>query len=93
MRNISQGKLIFLVALFLVIFDNMSFFANVTKVYPLFGNNIYFVISVGFLLLFFTYFLLTLISSKYTTKPFLIIIVLVSAFTNYFMNTYSIVYR
>ena len=91
MRSLSQGKLVLLVALFLVIFDNMSFFTNVIKVYPLIGNNLYFVISLGFVLLMFTNLLLTLVSSKYTTKPLLIIIVLISAFTNYFMNTYSVV--
>ena len=91
MRNISQGKLVFLVALFLVIFDNVSFFTNVTEVYPLSGNNIYFIGSLAIVLLFFTNILLTLLSSKYTTKLFLIILVFISALTKYFMNTYSVV--
>ena len=91
MRSLSQGKLVFLVALFLVIFDNMSFFDNVTKIYPTIGNNLYFVISLAVVLLLFTNILLTIVSSKYTTKLFLIVIVLISAFTNYFMNTYNIV--
>ena len=91
MKSLSQGKLVFIVTLFLVVFDNMSFFENVIKVYPLFGANVYFVISLVAVLLLFTNILLTLVSTKYTIKPLLVVIVLISAFTNYFMNTYSIV--
>ena len=36
-------------------------------------------------------FLLTLFSSKYTTKPILIVLLIVSSFTAYFMDTYNVV--
>ena len=35
--------------------------------------------------------LFTLLSSRYTTKPILITVLLISAFTSYFMNSYSVV--
>jgi len=91
LRSLSQGKLVFLVALFLVVFDNVAFFKNVLQVYPIVDNNIYFVISLGIVLLFFTNILFTIVSSRYTTKPLLIVVVFISAFVNYFMNSYGVV--
>lgn len=91
-RNITQIKLIAFVALFFVLFDNVTFFQNVADVYPLSRfENIAFVLSLAVILFAFTVLLFTLLSSKYTTKPFLITAVIVSSFTNYFMNTYHVV--
>lgn len=91
-RNITQIKLIAFVALFFVLFDNVAFFQNVADVYPLSGfENIAFTLSLGVILFAFTVLLFTLLSSKYTTKPFLITAVIVSSFTNYFMNTFHVV--
>lgn len=91
-RNITQIKLIAFVALFFVLFDNVAFFQNVADVYPLSKfENIAFTLSLGVILFAFTVLLFTLLSSKYTTKPFLITAVMVSSFTNYFMNTYHVV--
>lgn len=88
----TQIRLIAFTALFFVLFDNVAFFQNVAGVYPLSGfKNIAFILSLGFILFAFTVLLFTLLSSKYTTKPLLIIAVIVSSFTNYFMNTYSVV--
>jgi lipid A ethanolaminephosphotransferase len=91
-RNITQIRLIAFVALFFVLFDNVAFFQNVADVYPLSGfENIAFTLSLAVILFAFTVLLFTLLSSKYTTKPFLITAVIVSSFTNYFMNTYHVV--
>lgn len=91
-RNITQIRLIAFVALFFVLFDNVAFFQNVAGVYPLSGfKNIAFTLSLAVILFAFTVLLFTLLSSKYTTKPFLITAVIVSSFTNYFMNTYHVV--
>ena len=88
--KLTQYRLIFLVSLFFLLFDNFSFFKNVLKVYP-FADNSYYVISVGFFLLSFLVLLFTLISSRYTTKPILIIALITSSLTSYFMDTYQIV--
>jgi len=88
--KLSQYRLIFFTALFFVLFDNYSFFSNVLKVYP-FAQNSYYVISTGIFLLGTIVFVFTLFSSRYTTKPLLILALIVSSFTSYFMNTYHII--
>jgi len=90
-KTLTQSKLILYTALFLVLFDNYSFFSNVLKVYPLNITNIGPLLSLGFVLFAVIVLLFTLLSSKFTTKPILIIVVIVSSLTNYFMNTYHIV--
>lgn len=54
-------------------------------------NNIGFLISLAVFIVSFNMLLFTLVSSKYTTKPILMVIVLVSSLTNYFMNSYHVV--
>lgn len=88
--RITQYKLIFLVSLFFVTFSNFSFFQNVLNVYQ-FTQNSYYVISTGIVLFSFLVILFTLLSSRFTTKPFLIVTLLVSSFTSYFMDTYHII--
>ena len=85
-----QIHLILLSSLFLVLFDNYAFFTNLVKVYP-FNENRGFVISVGIILYILTVVFLAIVSNRYIIKPLLIIILLVSSMTNYFMNTYSVV--
>lgn len=83
--------LIIFTALFLVLFDNFSFFSNTLKVYPVSNGNILFLLSLTILLFSFTVFLLVLVSSKYTIKPVLISILLISSISSYFMNSFGIV--
>jgi lipid A ethanolaminephosphotransferase len=73
-----------------VVFDNYSFFTNVLKVYP-FAQNSYYVISTAIVLISFLVLFFTLLSSRLTTKPILILTLMVSSFTSYFMNTYHVV--
>tara|TARA_B100001063_G_scaffold247351_1_gene293016 strand:- start:1224 stop:2846 length:1623 start_codon:yes stop_codon:yes gene_type:complete len=87
----SQYKLIVVVSIFFVIFYNTSFFKNVINVYSFEELNALYVSSIVILLISFIVFLFTLFSSKYTTKPILIITLLVSSFTAYFMDTYHVV--
>jgi lipid A ethanolaminephosphotransferase len=91
LKKLSQYKLILISAIFFAIFYNFSFFKNVIKVYPLEGLNIVHFISISIVLICLIIFLFTLFSSKYTTKPLLIIVIIVSSFTAYFMDTYHIV--
>lgn len=91
MKSMNQYKLIALVALIYTLFYNYSFFKNVIQVYPLQGINILYVFTVGITLFLFIVFLLTLMSSKHTTKPLLMLTLIVSSFTAYFMDTYHVV--
>jgi len=90
MKNLTQTKLIIYVSLFFLLFDNYAFFTHLLKVYPL-GSNFGFVLSTAVVLTFFMMLLFTLLSSKFTTKPILITLLLVSSLTNYFMNSYHVV--
>ena len=87
----NQTKLIIITALFFTIFSNYSFFDNVLGVYPFEGINIIYVISLSLLLFTFMIFLFTLLSSRYTTKPILIIMLIISSLTSYFMNAYHVI--
>jgi len=74
----------------LTLFDNYSFFHNALEIYP-FRENPGFVLSWGILIFALTSLLFLLFSSKWTTKPLLILIVVISSLTNYFMNSYHVV--
>lgn len=91
MKQFSQYKLIILCAIFFASFYNFSFFKNIVAVYSFEGINIVYVSSIAILLISFIIFLFTLLGSKYTTKPILILALVMSAFTAYFMDTYHIV--
>lgn len=91
MKSISQYKLIIFTALFFAVFYNISFFKNVVEVYSFDSSNFYYIASIAILLISFIVFLFTLLSSKFTTKPILIVTLLVSSFTAYFMDTYHVV--
>ena len=89
--RITQTKLILLAAAFFVIFDNWAFFDHLTKVYPISLNNIGFLASQTVFLISIIFLLLTLIGSRYTIKPVLILLLLLSSVTSYFMSNYNVV--
>ncbi len=89
--TISSTKLIFFVSLFFVLFDNSAFFHHVLQSYPLSLKNSGFLISLGVGLLTIITLFFTLLSSKYTTKPILIVFLILSAAASYFMNNYNVV--
>ena len=91
MKNFTQYKLIIFVAIFLTTFFNLSFFKSIITAYPVTGTNLIYIISISLVLLSLIVFLFSLVASKHTTKPILIIILLVSSFTAYFMDTYHVV--
>jgi len=87
----TQIKLIFIVSLFFMLCDNYAFFNNILQVYVLNVHNIGFLISIGFIFVSLSALFFILLSSKWTTKPILIIVVLLSSLTSYFMNSYNVV--
>ena len=89
--SITSLRVIITAALFLIIFDNAAFFSHVTEFYPISLKNIEFLISlvlgiVGLITAF-----LLLFCFRYTTKPIIIFILMVSSLTSYFMNNYNVV--
>ena len=87
----TNSKLVVLVSAFLVLFGNVAFFKKATDVYTPVFNNIAFLGSVAIVLASFIALFLTLITHKYTTKPLLILILLVSSVTGYFIDSYGLV--
>lgn len=90
-RPVSQYRLIVAAALFFVLFDNVSFFGHVLDTYPLSFANSFYLLSLFFVLTGVVTLLLALVASRYTTKPLLIVMLLVSSFAAYFMQTYNMV--
>ena len=91
MLRLSQNRLIAISAIFFTLFYNYKFFKDLFNTYGFNGSNILYFLSVAVVLTLLIIALLTLFSSKYTTKPILITLFVVSAFTAYFMDTYSVV--
>ena len=89
--EITSFRLIILTALFLVLFDNFAFFRNVTDIYPVSADNIWFLISITIVLFSVIVLLFSIFCFKYTSKTILITILLVSSLVSYFMNHYNIV--
>ena len=91
MLRLSQNRLIVLSSIFLTLFYNYKFFKELILTYGFITSNIFYFLSVTVVLTLLIIFLLTLFSSKYTTKPIIITIFISSAFTAYFMDSYSVV--
>ena len=89
--HMTNSGLVVSVALFLVMFGNISFFKNVAEIYPPSLGNIALLGSVAVALASFITLVLSLVTFKKATKPVLNLILLVSSLTSYFMDSYSAV--
>ena len=89
--HVTRTRLLLFVSLFFVLFDNYAFFHQVVQVYPVNPKNIGFLISLVVGLFALVMALLTLLSSRYTTKPVLILLLFISSIVAYFMNRYQVV--
>lgn len=72
-----------------MLFSNITFFKGVIHVYPVVLDNIPFLISIFVLFSSLTAIVLGLLCYRYTIKPVLIIIMLISSFAAYFMDSYG----
>jgi lipid A ethanolaminephosphotransferase len=89
--SLSRTTLILLVSAFLMAFGNNTFYANVIQVYPVNSDNLAFI---GSLFIVFTgalVILLSLVCFQRATKPALIVLLLLSSFAAYFMDSYGTV--
>ncbi|MCT7446573.1 DUF1705 domain-containing protein [Aliarcobacter skirrowii] len=91
MKTISQTKLIIFSSIFFTIFYNFKFFKELFATYGFSGLNSLYFISTTILLISLITLLITIFSSKYTTKAILITLFAISAFTAYFMDTYGVI--
>ncbi|MBE0497666.1 MAG: phosphoethanolamine--lipid A transferase [Campylobacterales bacterium] len=91
MKKITSLQAIFAVSLFLVIANNLSFWHNVSEAYPLNFQNIGFLLSIFFVFITLLVFLFHFTSTRYTLKPMLIVVLIASSLSSYFMLTYNVV--
>lgn len=87
----SKYKLIYIVVLFLTLSGNSEFFSKTLLVYPLTTNNFGFLFSLVLVIFLLNVLIFTLLSSKWTIKPVLILVIIVSSMSSYFMNTYHMI--
>lgn len=87
----SANTLIFIVAAFLLIFGNTTLAANVLKTYPINGDNIVFLLSLVIVFGGATILLLASLCFRHSTKPVLIVVLLLSSLAAYFMDSYGVV--
>jgi len=89
--NISPTRLHLYSSLLFVSLYNTAFFRHVLAVYPIIPANIGFLISLTVGLAALLMLLLTLVGWRYSTKPTLILLFVLSSLTAYFMNNYDVV--
>lgn len=91
LKEIKTYQLVIAVSAFLVLFDNVSFFRHVTGVFPVTPANTGFLISLATGLTALIVLLFSLVTSRYTTKPALVLVLLTSSIAAYFMDYYGVV--
>lgn len=90
-QGLTSNTLIFLVAVFLTVFGNLTFFGKVLQTYQLTAGNAPALISLAAMLVATTVLLLALTCFWRTTKPVLVVVLLLSSLTANFMDSYSVV--
>ncbi|XPV68049.1 MAG: phosphoethanolamine transferase [Halarcobacter sp.] len=89
MKNITTNKLILFTSIYMTLFYNYTFFKNIIKVYGFENYNILYIASTALVLFALIVFLFSIVSSRFTTKPLLILVLFISSFASYFMDTYN----
>lgn len=80
-----------IVALYLVLTANVSFFSQVASIYPI-QTNFAFLVSMIILLFGLMWFVLQLVSFKITVKPVLIVMVIIASICAYFTDEYGTIF-
>ena len=89
MWSMKSSQLILLVSAFLIGMNNFKYFSGVEQVFP-FTNNYLFLISLAVWLFSLLNILLFTICNKYTIKPTLIFILIISSLVHYFSSNFGI---
>ena len=89
--QVSSAKLTILLALFLVVFHNISFWRAVLKVFETtWSEHIGFIVAVFVALVVFLNLIFTLLSGRYLLKPIAMLIVIAASFASHFMDSYGV---
>lgn len=90
-RPITSRRVILAVSLFWVIFANASFFRHVWQIYPISLDEHFETLSLILVLLGVNITVLTLLTTRWTFKPTVIALMMLTAPVAYFMDAYDIV--
>jgi lipid A ethanolaminephosphotransferase len=90
-NGLTSNSLLVLVAAFLTAFANAAFFSNVLKTYPITGSTAMPLLSLIGVFGGATVILFAALCSKHTTKPVLILFLLLSSLAAYFMDSHGVV--
>ncbi len=90
-RGLTGNTLVLVVSVFLLACGNLSFFGNVLKIYPLGGGQVLELLSLAIVVGALLVFLLGLFGFGRATKPVLIVMLMTSALTAYFMDNFGTV--
>ncbi len=88
-RELSSSAFIVLLSAFLLVFANATFFSNVLDAFPLAWGTAPFLLSLGWVFAAISVVGLSLVCSRFTTKPIAIALLLISSVTSYFMDSYN----
>ncbi len=89
--SLSANTLILLVTALLLIFGNATLATNVLKTYQINGDNVFFLLSLVIVFGGATVLLLATLCFRHSTKPVLIVVLLLSSLATYFMDSYGVV--
>lgn len=89
--RLTPSQLRLLIAVFLLVADNVTFFRHLVAVYPLTPANGGFLLSLAIGLGAFTFLFLTLISYGRLLRPVLAVLLIVAALAAHFMDQYNVV--
>ena len=89
--EITPTRAILLTSAFLMMFGNISFFTNVIEHYPVTVKNSLFLISLAVVFGGVIVLLLSLVCFRFTIKPVLITVLMVSSGVSYFMDSFGVV--
>ncbi len=92
MKKYTPNALIILTALFFIAFGNITFFRNVIAIYPITDLlSALFIVSLALVFTCVNILILSLLCYRISLKPVLIILLLVSAASAYFMDSYNVI--
>ena len=88
--QLTPTQLVVAFSVFVLAFGNRAFFHNLTEVYPL-PEHLLFVASVAVIMLCANIAVFSLLCHRFSVKPVLIAMLLLSASSAYFMDTYNVI--
>jgi len=89
--RIKEITLLLAISFFMVAAYNTGFFAKVFEIYPVGWRYLRFHVALFAAVFGLTVFLFALVSSRYTTKPFAVVLFITSSLVNYFVTHYGVV--